>query len=111
MTTASATVKKVVNFRAISMRWPPITIASNAAPTLDISMINASTEMDAAAGLSNSGGTPAICASFLETYRQIGINPTNERMNIPAVPCSTACWLSRNLRFRSPHRRTSETLI
>jgi hypothetical protein len=48
-------------------------------------MIKASTEIDAAEDFSISGGTPAIFARLRENM-QIGTNPTDDRISMPAVP-------------------------
>src|ERR1700722_17840774 len=74
MTTASATVKIVVNFRAMSMRWAPMTMASKAAPTLEIIIITANMDIAPEAEVRNCGGTPANWANLREKIAE-GISP------------------------------------
>jgi hypothetical protein len=67
------------------MRCPPITIASYTAPTLDRTMIKASTEVDCAAECRNSGGTPAARASAVENHAT-GISTATESTSMAAQP-------------------------
>ena len=85
MATASAIVKRVTNFRARSIRCPPMTMASNAAPKLESSMITASMEMACAADSENWGGTPAARASCRD-HNEIGTRPKQEITSNTAVP-------------------------
>ena len=56
---ASATVSTVVNFLTRSIRCPPVTVDSNAAPTLAMPMMIARRNTAPDADSRNSGGTPA----------------------------------------------------
>ena len=64
--TASITQRYVLNCLARSIRCPPITIASYAAPAFAITIVIANIAIDRAAEVRNPGGTPACCASCWE---------------------------------------------
>jgi hypothetical protein len=92
MITASATVNPMPSRRATSIRWPPITIASNTAPTFDMTMMRASTEMEPLVALRNCAGTPAEWASPREK-NAIGIRPATESAKIAVQPVLSN-WLA-----------------
>lgn len=85
METASPAVVTIMKLRVRSMRWPPMTMASNTAPKFDTTMMTASKVIEPAAAMRNCGGTPPAFASLCEKIA-MGTKPATDSANMVRLP-------------------------